>query len=428
MTNKTIITYEHDKIIPCSICLCDNCNDICQCKCNKSHFEELKHLCSANFDYGISYNFKEKCIDIKKYTGLFQLEDGTYIEILPKINRNSAEEGRKIFQNLIYASHNLTREYKQVSDTSINYEKRNILEIIITIFCQDLKIILKKGLKKSYVTQEENLNIFKGKLELTEHLTKNFISKEKFFVEYDEFNDNIAENRILKSACLYLLKETKNNENKNILRKTLIILDNVEECANLDKDINLVQINRLHKYYNRPIKFAEFFLRRKNFVPKRGKTKMPTLLFPLEKMFEDYIENILREKFKKIKHQFSSYYLVKDGDKKIFNTQMDFVVFNDNKTEAIIIDAKWKLLDPDEINYNIQQADLYQLYAYAKLLKQEENLKKVSVVLTYPQYDKFKEPKFFQYFDDVEIIILPIDVLKKDKNEIFITELHKLLI
>ena len=80
MTNKTIITYEHDKIIPCSICQCDDCNDICQCKCNKSHFEELKHLCSANFDYGISYNFKEKCIDIKKYTGLFQLEDGTYME------------------------------------------------------------------------------------------------------------------------------------------------------------------------------------------------------------------------------------------------------------------------------------------------------------------------------------------------------------
>ncbi len=426
--NKTIITYEHDKIKQCLTCECDECNDICKCRCNSSHFEELKEYCCAEFDYGLTYNYKENCIDIKKYTGLFQLKDGTYVEILPKINKSSETEGRQIFYNLIKASYNIEREFKQVSNTNINAKNTKILEIMIAIFCLDLKIIMQRGLKKSYTTKQENLKFFKGKLNLTEHIRKNFISKEKFFVEYDDFNDNIAENRILKSACLYLLKETKNEENKKILRKMLVIFDDVDECINLDKDENNVQINRLHCYYERPINFAKFFLRHKSFAPKRGKVNMPALLFPLEKMFEDYIENILCEKSKNIKRQFSKYYLVKDGNKDIFNTQMDFVVFNDNETEAVIIDAKWKLFNEDDIDnyYNISQQDLYQLFAYSKILKKQKNLNKVTVLLAYPKWEHFVTLKTLSYFDNTEIIVLPVNVLNKSDNNLFTDKINTL--
>ena len=426
--NKTIITYEHDKIQQCLTCECDECNNICKCKCNKSHFEELKEYCCDKFDYGLTYNYKEQCIDIKKYTGLFQLKDGTYVEILPKINRNSEIEGRQIFYNLIKASHNIGREFKLVSNTDINPEKTKILEILISIFCEDLKIIIQKGVKKFYNTKQENIPIFKGKLNLTEHIRKNFVSKEKFFVEYDEFNENIAENKILKSACLYLLQETKLDKNKKILRKMLVIFDAVDRCTNLEKDESNIQINRLHNHYKRPVDFAKFFLRHKNFVPKRGQVNMPALLFPLEKMFEDYIESILCKKFKNLKRQFSPYFLVKDNDKEIFNTQMDFVIFNDNETAAIIIDAKWKLFNENDIenNYNIAQSDLYQLFAYSKILKQQKNLNKVTIILAYPKWKYFVMVKKLYYFDNTEIIVVPVNVLNKLDNKLFTDKINNL--
>ena len=425
VNNKTIITYEHDKIKQCLTCECDKCNNICKCKCNNSHFEELKKYCRAEFDYGLTYNYKEQCINIRKYTGLFQLKDGTYVEILPKINKKSEVEGRQIFYNLITASHNIEREFKQASNTNINVENTKLLEIMISIFCENLKIIMQKGLKKSYTTKQENLPFFKGKLHLTEHIRKNFLLKEKFFVEYDEFSENIAENRILKSACLYLLKETKDDKNKKNLRKMIVFLDTVDECINLNKDENIIKINRLHSYYESPINFAKFFLRRKNFTPIRGNVNIPTLLFPLEKMYEDYVESILREKFKNTKRQFSPYYLVKAKGKNIFNTQMDFVILNDNETTAIIIDAKWKLFNENDIenNYNIVQTDLYQLFTYSKILKQQKNLDKVAVVLVYPKWEHFVMPKELCYFDDTKIMVLPVDILDKSNNKLFLNSI-----
>ena len=155
---------------------------------------------------------------------------------------------------------------------------------------------------------------------------------------------------------------------------------------------------------------------------------MPALLFPLEKMFEDYIESILYKKFKNLKRQFSPYFLVKDDDKEIFNTQMDFVIFNENETEAIIIDAKWKLFNENDIenNYNISQSDLYQLFTYSKILKQRKNLNKVTIILAYPKWEYFVMLKELHYFDNTEIIVAPIDVLNKMDNNSFIDKINNL--
>ena len=105
--------------------------------------------------------------------------------------------------------------------------------------------------KKSYIRKSENLNNYKGKLNFSEHIKRNITSKNKFFVEYSEFSLDIPENRILKSACLYLIKQTEIEENKKALRRLLIELDDVSPCTNLDKDLQEKQINRLNQRVTR---------------------------------------------------------------------------------------------------------------------------------------------------------------------------------
>lgn len=78
----------------------------------------------------------------------------------------------------------------------------------------------------------------------------------------------------MKSACLYLIKQTEIEENKKALRRLLIELDDVSPCTNLDKDLQEKQINRLHEYYSRLLQYAEFFLRHDNFMPRRGRTAL----------------------------------------------------------------------------------------------------------------------------------------------------------
>lgn len=418
----SIIAYEHDKLYSCNE-VCESCSanneDIyCMNYCKPVYFEELQEFCcDKNQNCGFDYNYKEKCIKFDKYTGIIQLQDGTYLEILPKITHNaSIKDSRKIFENLILASHNLTKEYKYSKITNAQIQKSNyILEIFISIFCNDLMDILKKGIKKSYIKKEENLNNYKGKLKFSEHIKKNITTKNKFFIEYSEFSINVPENRILKSACLFLIKETSNEANKKILRRVLIEFNDVSPCFNLEKDMQDKQINRLHSYYIRPLQYAEFFLRKQSLMPYKGKNALPSLLFPLNEMFEDYIENILNENDINFKKQFSSYYLAKDNGKDIFKTKMDYVCFN--KKNTIILDAKWKILNPEKENFDVAQDDLYQLFAYSEITKANKPIENISIVLLYPKTDKFNKIINWTYFNGTEISIIPIDVLNFNNNK-----------
>ena len=418
----SIIAYEHDKLYSCNE-VCESCGanneDVCCISyCKPVHFEELQEYCSnQNKDCGFDYNHKEKCIKFDKYAGIIQLQDGTYLEILPKTTHNApVEDSRKIFENLILASHNLTKEYKHNKITNTQIHKSNyILEIFISVFCNDLMDILQKGIKKSYIRKEENLNNYKGKLKFSEHIKRNIATKNKFFVEYSEFSIDIPENRILKSACLFLIKETSNDTNKKILRRALVEFDDVSPCFNLEKDLQDKQINRLHSYYIRPLQYAEFFLRKQTLMPYKGKNAMPSLLFPLNEMFEDYIENILKDNKIDYHSQFSKYNLISNGEKELFNTKMDFVVFKDNS--AIIMDAKWKVLKTSDEKLGVEQGDLYQLLNYSEIIKNKMNIENVALALLYPKTDKFNEITKWTYFNGTEISIVPIDVLDIENNE-----------
>ena len=241
-------------------------------------------------------------------------------------------------------------------------------------------------------------------------------TKNKFFVEYSEFSLDIPENRILKSACLHLIKQTTIAENKKALRRLLIELDDVSPCTNLDKDLQEKQINRLHKYYSRPLQYAEFFLMHDNFMPRRGRTALPALLFPLNKMFEDYIENLFKQSYIDYRVQYSRYNLIFTGEKELFNAQMDFVITSKDKNRKLVLDAKWKELDINDEKLGVSQTDLYQLHNYTSIIRSKES-ENVSIALLYPQTLKFNQVKEWTYFDGIPIYIIPVNVLDKEKND-----------
>ena len=89
-TKNLIVAYEHDRLLKCDEA-CNNCvsghidGSCCINYCKPTHFKELYDYCvNKNIDCGFDYIPKEKCIKFDKYTGVIQLKDGTYLEILPK--------------------------------------------------------------------------------------------------------------------------------------------------------------------------------------------------------------------------------------------------------------------------------------------------------------------------------------------------------
>ena len=208
-----------------------------------------------------------KVITVKNYVGVISMKDGTTIEILPKIYSQQDNIDKAKAKKLLIKMLKTLRSapYKTMQKTNVNIDKLSIFEIFIRMFLDEVFNIVKHGLKCNYESIQDNLNVFKGKMLFSKQLKYNVVHKEKFFVEYDEFNTNRAENRLLKSTLLYLYKKTTSNKNKNDIRTLLNSFVDVNESINYDDDFSKCTADRNMKGYATALLWSKVFLQGKSF-------------------------------------------------------------------------------------------------------------------------------------------------------------------
>jgi len=296
----------------------------------------------------------------KNYVGVIQTQNIS-IEILPKIfDGNDTQSTRDIFVSMLKVVLNINELQINKADIGITKNK-NIFELFIALFINSVDILIKKGIKSDYIIQEQNSNFLKGKLKINEQLKQNYIHKERFFVQFDEYLQNRAENRLLKSTIELSLKKTRNYENKKALRTQLFIFDNVQTSKNIDKDIAKINLYRGMEYYKVPLKFAKLFLKDKTFSHLSGKNNVFALLFPMQKLFEEYLAVALNNSKQDLE---IDKVLINGGKNEYFlsgnnaRLEPDYLLKMKNKKD-IIVDAKWKIVD--EI---LSSNDIYQIFAY----------------------------------------------------------------
>lgn len=260
--------------------------------------------------------------------------------------------------------------FKESRLSSLKSEKMPLFDIFISMFLQELEMIFKKGFKRDYVSIEENRTFLKGKLLFAQNLKYNFIHKERFFTQSDEFILNNPANRLIKSTLALLKTKTKNYESdiKNFLER----LECVEFSKNFKKDFLQCQQTRHYDYYKNLLSWCQLFLKGKTFTPYQGEDKAYALLFPMEKLFEDYVAAMFKRSNPalKIKPQVRrKNMLIDDKKQELFLLKPDLLIETNHK--KIIADTKWKILNNDE-KFGISQSDLYQVFAYAKFYNAKE--------------------------------------------------------
>lgn len=357
-----------------------------------------------------------KVLRAKNYVGVVQLKNGTQIDILPKIHERSEEDSKTVFLKMLKTLKNFSN--KSFQNTNLNTLKMSIFEIFINLFIDDVQCLVKLGLKSAYYEVEDNLRVYKGKMLFSKQIKHNTIHKERFYVQYDEFGVDRAENRLIKSTLLLLLKESTSAENIRDLRKLLLHFELIEPSKNYAKDFSAVKIDRHLKDYENLIQWSEIFLKNKSFTTFSGASFGKALLFPMDKLFESYIGKQLKRSFSAewiVNLQHKGYYLF---DQK-FALKPDIVLINDIRKKVIIMDTKWKLLLNEPLkNYGISQADMYQMYAYNKKYAFEKPDYEHEVWLVYPITKDFDAGQVMRYEsnDHVKVNVFFVDCYRIEES------------
>ncbi len=356
-------------------------------------------------------------ISVNNYVGLIQLKSGYQIQILPKIDFGSStddgnKETKRVFLKMLRSMKDFPS--KVFSDASLDLDRMPLYEIFINLYLQEVRALVKHGLKSAYIPLQDNLRYFKGKLLINEQVRQNTAHRERFFVRYDEYMLDRPENRLIKSTLLKLNTVTSRAENQKEIRQLLPFFELVHPSANYEKDLSRVVIDRSTKDYDIILQWSKVFLFNRSFTTFSGSTRARALLFQMEKVFESYVTQQLRKTLSDLDWEFSS----QDKGYYLFDTPRRFelrpdIVIRKQDGSRIVLDAKWKsLVNQPKKNYGISQADMYQMYAYSKKYAQSNPVKSPDVWLLYPVNSDMRNHKniSFSSRDGVNVHLFFVDV------------------
>ena len=280
------------------------------------------------------------------YIGLSEI-NGQHIQVLPKLENL---DFMSLFSfALLYQP---SSEYFS-SCYDINWGKEifastelyNILTpLLVMQYLNILDKLVGKGLKRDYITIEENLHSkIRGKLRPIANWRKNELKKKEdyFYCQYQVFSANIPVNRLLKKALDISILLLGNVRSRSRNMTGLAFLSSkmklIEAFKDIDGNVRLESVrnykfDKLNMYYSEAIKLAKCIIRHQDnaLTDGSGKKKVPLFWIDMSRLYEVYVLGILQEHYpRQIRFQ------VKGS----FETQCDYLHIG----EGIVLDAKYKL-------------------------------------------------------------------------------------
>jgi 5-methylcytosine-specific restriction enzyme subunit McrC len=364
-------------------------------------FSWLEEQCLRTADAGDSPWLRwtqrrgRRVIQVTSFVGVIRAPDGYQIEVLPKVGRaigGGAAEARQLLIEMLCClpgfRHVLT------NSAQLSAARMPLLEIFISEFLRTVEHIVKRGVRSDYRQRQENLFALRGKLLISPHLRQNLFRADRFFTEHDEFSTDRPENRLLHAALRRVLLLTGTQSNQQLARELDFVFADVPPSTQTRIDFQQVRLDRGMGYYVDALAWARLILNEESPLTGSGRHTAPSLLFPMEAVFEAYVAKHLARQLTAphmLKTQARSQHLVRHRDQNWFRLKPDLLIRRFDR-DVLVLDTKWKLLNGNKGNatekYGLSQSDLYQLQAYGLSYLNGTG----DVVLVYPKTASFSDP------------------------------------
>lgn len=333
-----------------------NVNKLCF-EIKKKDTNSLEYYLNTNYFIGVGWIEKEK----------------TALYVAPKLNNdeNEVDYIKMLFSSLRHSE--VSKEIKELFEikweqptVEIEQKQDLLTPFLIVEFLSLLKIIIRKGLKKSYYKVEQNLySKVKGKIVVGKTIKHNHLKNKKLhtFCSYEEFGLNNKENRLLNKALSFVKRYLPNytrlfdSDTENNIQNTFNFIN--PAFFEVSDEIELNEIkhsksNVFYKEYEQAILLAKLILKRFGYNisnTEKDKIQTPPFWIDMSKLFELYVLGLLKDRFhNNVKFQY-----------KHLGNELDFLL--NDKEFQMVIDAKYKL---KYINGKYDE-DMRQVSGYARL-------------------------------------------------------------
>ncbi|WP_137925203.1 McrC family protein [Cupriavidus sp. 2SB] len=349
---------------------------------------------------------------LDNYVGVLETPCGTVLEILPK-HEESADTlpgSRALLQRMITAA--LDLPVREGSETALERFDAPLSEWVIAQFLAALDRLVKRGVRSDYVRVEDSERFLRGQLNVSQQVRQSPGKQHVFQILHDVFIHDRAENRLLRLAVELACRTTKSPTSWRLAQELRSLFQEVPPSRNAAQDFQRWRTDRLMAHYQTLKPWCELVLSQQMPLSTTGGWLGISLLFPMEKLFERYVETMLTKQLAegaRLSAQVRSQYLCVHEGHGMFQLRPDFVITQGEK--RWVLDTKWKLVNGERKanKYGLSQADFYQLFAYShKYLGGSGEL-----FLIYPRRRAFLKPlPEFQMGPELKLSVIPFDLEK----------------
>jgi 5-methylcytosine-specific restriction enzyme subunit McrC len=258
-----------------------------------------------------------------------------------------------------------------------------------------------------------------GQFDFLAGLRQNICRRDRFFAEFDEFSTDRPENRLLHSASRRTLLWTTSQANEQLSRELGFVFVDVPPSDQPSQDFERVRLDRGMAHYDYALAWARLILNDESPLTGSGQHFAPSLLFPMEAVFEALVAKHLARQLVpawRLRTQARSLSLVRHRGQDWFRLKPDLLIHQGTKNRGVL-DTKWKLIDNGAASgtdkYGLDQGDFYQLHAYGQSYLDGQG----DVVLIYPRTEVFDQalPVFeFPKTDGVRLWVLPFCLRERE--------------
>ena len=228
-----------------------------------------------------------------------------------------------------------------------------------------------RGLLHDYQTEEEALYGVRGRIRFNDQIRRRYGLPLPVEVQYDEFTDDILANRLVKAAATKLgYMQLRYPPARQRLEQVSAILDDIALVEFEPNNVPSVTFNPLNEHYRVVVELSRVVLQHSAFRSERGSVRTSSFLFDMNRLFQDFVTEALREALGVSERTFRPAKKGRYGDGIYLDAEESLTLepdltWWDGGVCTFVGDVKYKYIR----NENVPNADVYQLFAYATALK-----------------------------------------------------------
>jgi 5-methylcytosine-specific restriction enzyme subunit McrC len=245
----------------------------------------------------------------------------------------------------------------------------DLLPSVIAFFARTVETTLGRGVLRSYQAREESLTALRGRMDVVGQFKRAGLLT-PVASKYDDFTEDILENRVLLAAIRLALRVPRVNpaERQRLMRQ-LASLEAVADVPFRVETVDAIQFTRLNQHYAPALGLARLLLANLTLTDVRGSVSASSFMIDMNDLFQRFVTERLRRALRGRITVIDEPTIHLDSGHQV-SMQPDLVFREPNGETRLVGDIKYKLA----AGARGRSSDYYQLLAYTTAMNLAEGM------------------------------------------------------